>query len=216
LFIRVKERNDASATTKGEGKAKVVEVSHEIERNDSVGEEKVIVSDKQEDVKGIMIDLQLREYKMDIWKAKCNWIVITTNGQLRSNGALVMGAGIALQAQTRVPNCASQLGKCVRDGGSKIYVLPRHSHQQSLVSFPTKTKWRPKSDLKLIETSCQQLIQAWESERRQCPFVKGPIVALTQVGCLNGGLSYSRQVRPILERFFGTPERRPFFFVCIS
>ena len=162
-----------------------------------------------------MIPLRLREQKdADIWRSKCDWICVTTNGHVNTSGALAMGRGIALDAKRRVRGCDLVLGKLVAKSGSHVYQFAPHGPFQSLVSFPTKHHFSDKSDLKLIDQSCRELLALWRS--KAATVQRAPVVALPMVGCLNGGLDYAREVRPILERHFGDPSLQAFFFVCIA
>mgnify|MGYP001585303530 CR=1 FL=1 len=53
----------------------------------------------------------------DIWDynvaSEANCIGITTNGTVKSNGACVMGRGVALQAKLRVHGIDRQIGRAI-------------------------------------------------------------------------------------------------------
>ncbi len=129
----------------------------------------------------------MREYphKVDMWNAKPEFIkCITTNGIVKRNGKLVMGRGIALQANKRYPRLASFLGHYVRTSGNMVYYFKDFN----IASFPTKNDWRDKSDIQLIRRSCVQLSALLEHLSRYA--------ILPRPGCSNGGLDWESEVRP--------------------
>ncbi len=65
----------------------------------------------------------MKEYVGDIWQSGADVICVTTNGVLRKNGDLVMGAGIALEAKKRYPRLPAFLGGCVKRCGNHLYLL---------------------------------------------------------------------------------------------
>ncbi len=130
----------------------------------------------------------MRELEGDIWDMPCKFRVITTNCQIRQNGKLVMGKGIALQARERYPGIDYTLGKLVAAGGNHVYVL----HEEGIVSFPTKWDWRRQSDLELIRRSALELSHLLRSVLR-----KEDTVLLPPPGCGNGGLMW-KDVKPVI------------------
>ena len=94
----------------------------------------------------------------DIWcVANPNdFVVIPTNGIVKANGELVMGAGLAKQARDRVPGCASYFGTLVRNSGNHVYRMHR-AGKPKLVSFPTKNHYRDPSTIQLISRSAVEL-----------------------------------------------------------
>jgi hypothetical protein len=110
-------------------------------------------------------------------------VCITTNGIIKKNGELVMGAGIALQAKQRFPTLPRKLGNAVKVYGNCTLYLP----EERLFSFPTKHDWCDPSDINLIASSALQLVQLTNT----------PALGITQVflpkpGCANGQLSWSK------------------------
>jgi len=91
----------------------------------------------------------------NIWDyhASGNWIVITTNGIVRTDGACVMGRGIALQAKQKYPRLAFELGERLREAGNHVHVFPKHK----IISFPVKHHWKEPADCSLIEQSAREL-----------------------------------------------------------
>jgi O-acetyl-ADP-ribose deacetylase (regulator of RNase III) len=133
----------------------------------------------------------MKEIIGDIWNTPCNAIVITTNGIVKMNGELVMGKGIALEANNRFTCLAWKLGQLVRDHGNNVYLIKGYSTK--VISFPTKNDWRNPSDMALIIKSTGQLVRLADDEKLS-------EVILPRVGCGCGGLIWG-EVRSILERF---------------
>lgn len=115
----------------------------------------------------------------NIWQYPAHKIVITTNGTVKSNGELVMGRGLALQAKTKFPNLAYDLGQAVTLNGNHVQRIPKYL---SLISFPVKHNWYEKADLKLIERSCFELKHIIDSDL---------IYVMPRPGCGNGKLSWN-------------------------
>jgi hypothetical protein len=62
----------------------------------------------------------MQELVGNIWDHhQDGWIVVTTNGIIKSNGDAVMGAGIALEAARKFPDLPRQLGDRLRVIGVK-------------------------------------------------------------------------------------------------
>lgn len=81
------------------------------------------------------------------------WRGVTTNTNIRTNGSLTMGSGVAGQAKNLFAGIAEDWGDKVRDFGSLLFTDPgRH-----LFAFPTKYDWVNDSDLDLIKDSARQL-----------------------------------------------------------
>lgn len=106
-------------------------------------------------------------------------VCITTNGIIKKDGELVMGAGIALQAKNRFPELPRKLAELVGKYGNRVFYLST----VRVFSFPTKDHWRDKSELGLIEQSSKQLVEI-------CDRTGINQVYLPKPGCANGGLSW--------------------------
>ena len=129
----------------------------------------------------------------NIWDEPCNAICITTNGFIKKNGELVMGRGIAKQAQARWDWLAKELGAQVKDSGNNVYAV-RLDSGLLLISFPVKHNWWEKADLELIERSAIQLhsfLNHWDLK-------KEAKVLLPRPGCGNGQLKWE-DVKPVIE-----------------
>jgi hypothetical protein len=112
----------------------------------------------------------LLEIVGDLWDyhRRGEWIAITTNGVVKSNGEATMGAGIALQAARRFPELPRLLGQALRESGNRPYIW----HAQRIITVPTKHHWRDPSDLALICHGMAQLPSSLDSAaipRLYCP-----------------------------------------------
>jgi hypothetical protein len=112
---------------------------------------------------------------------------ITCNSCVRSDGSLVMGAGIARQARDRFPGLALALGQKIEGfcGHLGTYgAMPT----EKLWAFQTKWHWKSPSSTRLIRTSARVLSKIARGE-----------VHLNFPGTGCGGLS-TDAVRPVLEQ----------------
>ena len=144
----------------------------------------------------------MKEIDGNIWDFvdQQHWIVVTTNGTIKSNRELVMGKGIALEAKNRYSGLALELGIRTAQGGNHCYLI----WGQNIITFPTKHNWFENSDLQLIERSAKEFINITshiDAELKRClkPSVTG--YYLPRPGCGNGGLSWD-VVKPVLEKYF--------------
>jgi hypothetical protein len=131
----------------------------------------------------------MKEMRGDIWSIHQSgeWIGVTTNGQVKSNGDAVMGRGIALAAAQRFPQLPSQLGYKIKESGNHVYFFL----SSRIVTIPTKDDWRDKSSMELIERSCTELKT----------FCAGRVY-IPHLGCSNGGLVWEdvkERIAPILS-----------------
>ncbi len=128
----------------------------------------------------------------DIWETDADYIVIPTNGQRRQDGGAIMGAGLAKQALLKCHGIDKVLGQSLVKNGNHVQLLGSWTIEgvkRSLVSFPTKDKWKEPSDLDLIRRSAKEL--------RGLLFGLDEVIALPKVGTGCGGLSWF-VVKPIL------------------
>jgi len=85
-------------------------------------------------------------------------ICVTTNGVVKHNGELVMGAGIAKQFAEYMPQLPKLLGNKVSTYGNNVYHVG-HADCTAILSFPTKHHYNDKSDLDLIIKSAKRLVK---------------------------------------------------------
>lgn len=131
------------------------------------------------------------------------WVVVTTNGERKSDGTAVMGAGVAKDAARLWPSLPGLLGKKLKETGNAVYYLglcrlpgsPDDARlPRGVVAFPSKHRWRDASDKDLIDKSAEELVRLVDSCRSP-----PSVVVLPRVGTLNGRLGWSI-VKPILEK----------------
>jgi hypothetical protein len=119
--------------------------------------------------------------------------VITTNGTIKRNGALVMGRGIARQARDkflgldlvlgkRIAGCCDNSSTALRadKGGYGLLVSPRWP-EAKLGVFQVKRRFNDTADLELVQFSVTKL-RAW------CVTHPGAIVHMDFPGIGNGRL----------------------------
>ncbi len=130
----------------------------------------------------------------DLWEYPAEYRVVTTNAIVKSDGKLVMGAGVALQARERFPGLDTKLGGWVKRYGNRPFLC----RDENIITFPTKRHWRDASSLELIREGANELAKLVDK-------FKIKSVAMPRPGCGHGYLLWS-QVRPLLlgvldERF---------------
>ena len=124
-------------------------------------------------------------------------VCVTTNGVVKKNGCAVMGAGIAKQANMSFNGLTQDLGGLLLQYGNRVYDMGFRKDNVTgnwirIITFPTKHHWREKSDLELIKTSAEQLIDICNGRGITTCYLPCP-------GCTNGGLNWERQVKPLLD-----------------
>lgn len=131
------------------------------------------------------------EIQGDFWSVYKQYdvICVTTNGVIKKNGELVMGAGIAKQFNLRFKNLAKLLGEAVQERGNIPLLVRTNKDNPVICTFPTKHHWREMSDIKLILRSAQRIKE----------ITKGASVLATKPGCGNGGLDW-RKVKKYLSQ----------------
>lgn len=145
----------------------------------------------------------MREAVGDLWTyqsrpaARVDARVVTTNGFLRKDGALVMGRGVARDARDRYPGIDKRLGGFLSEYGNRCFKA-NVDEPWWLVTYPVKPErgpngepgWQAQAELRLIERSAHQLVVMADSNSW------GEIV-LPRPGCGNGGLLWP-DVRPVI------------------
>ena len=135
------------------------------------------------------------EYTGDIWEYPSDWLCVTTNGNIRNDGAAVMGRGIALEAKRRYPKLPHILAERIMEGGNRVYPLGSFGGKL-IFSLPTKNDWHDRSSIDLIHVSIRDLLYYHNSAKKL--FGQDyPVVAMTRPGCGNGGLDWNC-VRPTI------------------
>lgn len=89
---------------------------------------------------------------------KSDIVCVTTNGTIKSNGELVMGAGCALSFKKAFPSLPKILGEQVKLKGNRPLVGGKVKNTY-IVSFPTKNHYKENSDIELIKNSAIFLVK---------------------------------------------------------
>lgn len=106
---------------------------------------------------------------VDLWELQADATVITTNGDVNSNGRAVMGRGCALEASQMFPELPRVFGSMLRARQNHVmelgpWVSVRTGHEVELVSFPVKHHWHQQADLHLIVRSARELLALTDRE----------------------------------------------------
>lgn len=127
-------------------------------------------------------------------------ISYTTGNILESNAEAIvntvncegyMGKGIAYQFKLKFPENNKEYVKQCKNGSFKIgYILEFKESDKLIINFPTKDKWRNKSEYSYIQEGLNNLIQ-------KLPNLCVHSVAFPPLGCGNGGLEWE-MVKDIL------------------
>lgn len=129
------------------------------------------------------------------WHSDCGYLcVVPTNNDIKINGCLVMGAGLAKAVAEEFPDAPQVFGNIVKTSGPGVYIaeLKKKKELRGLVMptfkkfiiFPTKQSWREQSSLNLIEQSLDQLVQLANEKKLEN-------IYLPKIGCGLGGLIWS-------------------------
>jgi hypothetical protein len=140
----------------------------------------------------------MKEIRGNIFDVKdADAICVTTNGVVKHNGELVMGAGIAKVFRDKFPGLAVTLGRFVKQYGNVVCFVSDYDNKldtgdYNVISFPTKHDWKDKSIIQLIQVSARGLVETadlYDLEK----------VILTRPGCGLGGLNWETQVKPAIK-----------------
>lgn len=146
-------------------------------------------------------DHSMIERLTSLWDEPADAKCITTNGFIKNNGNLVMGAGVAGQAQARYPRFPKLAGEWVKRYGNHVFIFDSENDLRDYndpidncryyITFPVKHVWYEKAELDLIERSAKELMHVIDK-------IAAKKVLLPLPGCGNGQLSWT-DVRPVLE-----------------
>lgn len=136
------------------------------------------------------IGVEMQEIYGDIWEQYKlgRWVVITTNGATRKDGACVMGRGVAKQAANKFPKLPYRLGVALREGGNNVYTFS----DLKIITLPVKHHWSEPADIDLVERSLQQLLEVWTCSES---------LYLVRPGCSNGRRDWETEIKPLCERY---------------
>lgn len=124
-------------------------------------------------------------------------VCFTSNGHLKKDGSLTMGAGNALQFRKKFPNIDRYAGELVAQNGNVCQVIRKFNSPSGasvdIVSFPTKDKFWLKSNLNLIEQSARKLMQLADENDWASIYLPAPGIGM-------GGLNWG-DVKAAIEPF---------------
>ncbi len=130
----------------------------------------------------------------DLWTYPADARCVTTNGMLKANGELVMGAGVARQAALRYPDLPKLLGRWVsKNGGNNNTPCHLWYPGEVIISFPTKRHWIDQSGKDLIRESALRLTEIVKAHAD-----KIRTVVMPPPGCGLGGLNW-KEVKTIID-----------------
>lgn len=131
-------------------------------------------------------------------------IVCTTNSDIKANGKLVMGAGIAKDFAQRFPHLPDEWGKRAKANwhfqGYNVLVSIQHGSPH-FVALQTKTHWRDSSSYVLVERSLKRLqLITWTLDWQK--------ILMIRPGCGNGGLEW-----PLVKEIFEKNNFNKFYVI---
>ena len=152
-------------------------------------------------IQGDFFDIAAEEY--------FDALVCTTNMQVKDNGDLVMGKGIAKAFAERFPKLPSRFGKRLKEGRHLNGVMAEFNSQylkmcepfyteRYLISLPTKIHWKHPSDIALVKRSVKIL-------RGMVDIMNWSKILVPPPGCGNGGLGWPdvrETIEPLLDDRF--------------
>lgn len=110
-----------------------------------------------------------------------------------------MGKGIAYQFKESFPENNRNYVKACRNGSLSIGKVLFYSEAGKIIAnFPTKDKWREKSEYSYIESSLSDLADGLLERKISS-------VAIPPLGCGNGGLDWNKVRQMIIERMSALP-----------
>lgn len=128
--------------------------------------------------------------KGDLWTFPAEYRLITTNGVVKPNGRLVMGAGVALQCVQKYPGIDLILGGWVKQYGNRAFICKEHG----VITFPTKHHFLTNSCEALIIKSAKEIVNIVDKYKINS-------VVSSRPGCGNGGLRWE-SVRLLIDTVF--------------
>ena len=141
----------------------------------------------------------MREDKGNLWTYPGVAVrVVTTNGVVKNNGALVMGRGCAQQLRDSMPGVDLMLGQHVRKNGNVPCRIALPGRPFDIWTMPVKHKWDEPADIDLIRLSATKMMRLART------YGVGNVV-IPRPGCGNGQLQWStvrHELSPILDDRF--------------
>jgi O-acetyl-ADP-ribose deacetylase (regulator of RNase III) len=109
----------------------------------------------------------------------------------------VMGKGVALQFKKTFPGNFREYERACKRGEvelGRMFTVELDSlmNPRYIINFPTRQHWRDSTHLEYIEQGLESMV----SEIRRLNLES---IAIPPLGCGGGGLSWGREVRPLIE-----------------
>lgn len=140
----------------------------------------------------------VRYIKGNLWDSNDSLIAISTNSTLKSNGCLVMGAGVAKQARDMYTGVDKKAGdviiKYFKSGEVDYGFFTLFVENKLLGFFQTKVHYTSSSSYTLISRSCESMLSFLVSNSRD--------VSMNFPGIGYGNLQRLK-VKSILDYYFG-------------
>lgn len=128
---------------------------------------------------------------------KCDIVCVTTNGIVKPNGELVMGAGCALSFKRAFPSLPKTLGEKIKSKGNRPVVGGKVENTY-IVSFPTKNHYKENSNLELIKNSALFLVKIADYYKATSIYIPSPGTGL---GNLSKDIVYDELKKILDDRF---------------
>lgn len=118
----------------------------------------------------------------------------------------VMGKGVASTFRSLYPKMYSEYRALCETGAISIGTLWLYrTANKSVLNFPTKMHWRNPSKPEYIEEGLRTFVRTYQAAGISS-------IAFPALGCGNGGLSFERQVRPLMERYLKNTKAHVFVY----
>lgn len=124
-------------------------------------------------------------------------VCVTTNGIVKPNGELVMGAGCALAFKKKFPTLPKTFGEKIKSKGNRPVVGGKIENTY-IVSFPTKNHYKENSNIELIKNSALFLIKIADYYNATTIYIPSPGTGL---GNLSKESVYSELDKILDDRF---------------
>lgn len=122
-------------------------------------------------------------------------ICFTSNGAVKKDGKLIMGAGNAKQFRDRFPDLDQVAGTKVKEKGNRCQIMQSFhigKRPLNILAFPTKHSPWEDSDIELIRQSALQIYDMANQHNWNLVFIPAP-------GINHGNLRWV-DVKPVLEK----------------
>jgi O-acetyl-ADP-ribose deacetylase (regulator of RNase III) len=127
--------------------------------------------------------------KGDLFNSECQTLVNTVNC------VGIMGKGIALAFKNKYPKMFLSYKSICNKGLLKPGTLQLYTkYDKFILNFPTKLDWKNPSKIEYIEEGLKKFVETYKDKNITS-------IAFPLLGCNNGGLTWEKQVKPLMERY---------------